>query len=29
MESGVRTDDWFDTDKVRRVLRICKEVTNS
>lgn len=26
MESGVRTDDWFDTDKVRRVLRICKEV---
>lgn len=27
MESGVRTDDWFDTDKVRRVLAICKEVT--
>lgn len=26
MESGVRTDDWFDTDKVRRVLAICKEV---
>ena len=26
MESGVRTDDWFDTDKVRRVLSICKEV---
>ena len=26
MESGVRTDDWFDTDKVRQVLRICKEV---
>lgn len=26
MESGVRTDDWFDIDKVRRVLHICKEV---
>lgn len=26
MESGVRTDDWFDTDKVRRVLGICQEV---
>lgn len=26
MESGVRTDDWFDTNKVRRVLAICKEV---
>lgn len=26
MESGVRTDDWFDTAKVCRVLRICKEV---
>lgn len=26
MESGVRTGDWFDTDKVRRVLAICKEV---
>jgi phosphoribosylanthranilate isomerase len=26
MESGVRTDDWFDTSKVRRVLAICKEV---
>ena len=26
MESGVRTDDWFDTEKVLRVLRICKEV---
>ena len=26
MESGVRTDDWFDTDKVRHVLAICKEV---
>lgn len=26
MESGVRTDDWFDTNKVIRVLDICKEV---
>jgi len=26
MESGVRTDDWFDLDKVRRVLAICSEV---
>jgi hypothetical protein len=26
MESGVRTDDWFDTAKVRRVLATCKEV---
>ena len=26
MESGVRTDDWFDTAKVRRVLAICEEV---
>ena len=26
MESGVRTDDWFDTTKVRQVLAICKEV---
>jgi phosphoribosylanthranilate isomerase len=26
MESGVRTDDWFDTNKVRQVLAICKEV---
>ena len=26
MESGVRTDDWFDLDKVRRVLAICTEV---
>jgi len=29
MESGVRTEDWFDTDKVRRVLAICKEVTRN
>lgn len=26
MESGVRTDDWFDVNKVSRVLAICKEV---
>jgi len=26
MESGVRTDDWFDIDKVRRVLTICDKV---
>ena len=26
MESGVRTDDWFDIEKVSRVLAICKEV---
>lgn len=28
MESGVRTDDWFDTTKVRQVLTICREVIN-
>lgn len=26
MESGVRTDDWFDTNKVRRVLAVCKDI---
>lgn len=26
MESGVRTDDWFDLDKVQAVLTICKQV---
>ena len=26
MESGVRTNDWFDIDKVRKVLEICKGV---
>ena len=26
MESGVRTDDWFDIEKASRVLAICKEV---
>ena len=26
MESGVRTDDWFDLDKVRRVLEICEPI---
>ena len=28
MESGVRTDDWFDIDKVRRVLEICEPIIN-
>lgn len=28
MESGVRTDDWFDTSKVIKVLEICKQVIN-
>ena len=26
MESGVRTDDWFDLDKVRKVLEICNNI---
>lgn len=26
MESGVRTDDWFDLDKVVKVLGICQQV---
>ena len=26
MESGVRTDDWFDIDKVYHVLQVCKKV---
>ena len=26
MESGVRTDDWFDLDKVVKVLEICSDV---
>lgn len=26
MESGVRTDDWFDIDKVRSVLEICEPI---
>lgn len=26
MESGVRTDDWFDLNKVEKVLEICDEV---
>lgn len=26
MESGVRTDDWFDVDKVARVLELCKPI---
>ncbi len=28
MESGVRTDDWFDLDKVRQVLEICQPIIN-
>lgn len=28
MESGVRTDDWFDLDKVRKVLEICEPIVN-
>lgn len=28
MESGVRTDDWFDLDKVTRVLEICQPIIN-
>lgn len=26
METGVRTDDWFDIEKVRRVLEICEPI---
>lgn len=26
MESGVRTDDWFDISKVRKVLEICEPI---
>lgn len=26
--TGVRTDDWFDIDKVRRVLEICEPIIN-
>lgn len=29
MESGVRTDDWFDLDKVVKVLEICSNVLNN
>ena len=28
MESGVRTNDWFDLDKVTRVLEICQPIIN-
>lgn len=28
MESGVRTDDWFDLNKVEKVLKIVKELNN-
>lgn len=26
MESGIRTDDWFDTEKVYQVLQTCKSI---
>ena len=26
MESGVRTEDWFDIDKVEKVLKLCQMV---
>lgn len=26
MESGVRTDDWFDLDKAHKVLETCKQI---
>ena len=26
MESGVRTNDWFDVEKVKQVLRICDNI---
>ena len=29
MESGVRTNDWFDLDKVVRVLEICQPIIES
>lgn len=28
METGVRTDDWFDLDKVIKVLEICQPIIN-
>ena len=28
MEAGVRTNDWFDTNKVRQVLEICDPIIN-
>ena len=28
MESGVRTDDWFDLDKVEDVLKTCQKILN-
>lgn len=28
MESGVRTDDWFDVGKVRKVLQTCEPIIN-
>lgn len=29
METGVRTDDWLDLDKVERVLEICDSIINN
>lgn len=29
METGVRTDDWFDLDKVAKVLEVCTKVINN
>ena len=29
MESGVRTDDWFDLDKVERILQICQRIIDN
>lgn len=26
METGVRTDDWLDLDKVEKVLKICDPI---
>ena len=26
MESGVRTNDWFDLDKVKKILKICDDI---
>ena len=26
MESGVRTDDWFDVEKVRKILEVCNRI---
>lgn len=28
MESSVRTDDWFDVEKVRKILEVCNKIIN-